>query len=164
VSWDFSAAEQRSSDEMRADLARLADNPQYQARAVTSADARAAIESAATVIDAEFEFPFPAHVPMEPMNCVTEPTANGVRFHDGCQMPGGVVGAATQVLKLKPEQVEVNTVYAGGSFGRRATPMADYQVEAMACLRLAGWQDTGQVGLESGGRYPRWILPLRQHA
>ncbi len=76
---------------------------------------------------------------MEPLNCVIEPTAGGVRFHDGCQAPGFVVGAISQVLGLEPGQVEINTVYAGGSFGRRATPVSDYQVEAaMAFAQLGG--------------------------
>jgi isoquinoline 1-oxidoreductase beta subunit len=75
---------------------------------------------------------------MEPLNCVIEPTANGVRFHDGCQGPSAVQGAVGQVLGLQPEQVEINTVYAGGSFGRRATPTADYQVEAAHAFALLG--------------------------
>src|SRR5215471_11666546 len=34
------------------------------------------------------------------------------------------------VLGLKPEQVRLNMLYAGGSFGRRANPQSDYLVEA----------------------------------
>ncbi len=82
--------------------------------------------------------PFLAHAPMEPLNCVIEPTASGVRFHDGCQAPGFVQGAIGQVLGLAPEQIEINTVYAGGSFGRRATPTSDYQVEAALAFALLG--------------------------
>ena len=83
-------------------------------------------------------FPFLAHAPMEPLNCVIEPTANGVRFHDGCQVPTTVQGTVGQILGLQPDQVEINTVYAGGSFGRRVTADNDYQVEAAHAFALLG--------------------------
>ena len=38
--------------------------------------------------------------------------------------------ALSQILQLPMEKVRINTMLAGGSFGRRATPDADYQVEA----------------------------------
>ena len=42
------------------------------------------------------------------------------------------------MLGLKPEQVKINTLYAGGSFGRRATPTADYIVEAVTIAKTWG--------------------------
>ena len=51
---------------------------------------------------------------MEPVNCVIEPTRNGgIRLHDGCQIPTITQGALANVLKLKPEQIEIKTYYAG---------------------------------------------------
>jgi isoquinoline 1-oxidoreductase beta subunit len=47
-------------------------------------------------------------------------------------------GAAAAVLGIKPEQVKINTLYAGGSFGRRATPSVDYIVEAVAVAKASG--------------------------
>jgi len=47
-------------------------------------------------------------------------------------------GAAAAVLGIKPEQVKINTLYAGGSFGRRATTAADYIVEAVAIAKASG--------------------------
>lgn len=44
------------------------------------------------------------------------------------------------VLGIKPEQVRINTLYAGGSFGRRATPTADYIVEAASIAKASGGQ------------------------
>ena len=117
---------------------KAAASPEFPASAYTSAQAKEEFASADKVIEAEFTFPFLAHAPMETLNCVIEPTANGVRFHDGCQAPTFVQGAIAQILQIKPENVEVNTVYAGGSFGRRATAVSDYQSEAaMAFAMLA---------------------------
>ncbi len=136
--WDFSAAENRDTDAMLQAHRELAKAPQFNAGKTTPADAEAAIAAAAETVEAEFVFPYLAHAPMEPLNCVIEPTANGVRFHDGCQGPSFVQGAISKVLGLEPAQIEIVTVYAGGSFGRRATPTSDYQVEAALAFDLLG--------------------------
>nr|MCH9670964.1 molybdopterin-dependent oxidoreductase [Gammaproteobacteria bacterium] len=45
------------------------------------------------------------------------------------------------ILEIPPENVEMVTYYAGGSFGRRATPSTDYHVEAaLAFAALGGKQ------------------------
>jgi CO/xanthine dehydrogenase Mo-binding subunit len=36
---------------------------------------------------------------------------------------------AAQVLGLKPEQIKINTLLGGGSFGRRGNPLGDWTVE-----------------------------------
>ena len=177
--WDFANAESRSSDEMLARHRELADDPEFDAGHVGRATAQAAIDGAARTFEAEFVLPFLAHAPMEPLNCVIEPTANGVRFHDGCQAPSFVQGAVGRVLQLKPEQIEIKTLYAGGSFGRRATPTSDYQVEAAHAFALLGrkipvklvWSreddirggyyramalHRAKIGLDAGGRVAGW--------
>lgn len=137
--WDFSAAENRSEDALIDYHRSLLDAPEYQAKKGADPEAtKSAIDSADKVVVAEFLFPHLAHAPMEPLNCVIEPTAEGVKFHDGCQFPGITQPVVAAVLGLKPENVAVNTVYAGGSFGRRATPAADYQTEAALAFDLLG--------------------------
>ncbi len=44
---------------------------------------------------------------------------------------------AAGVLGLKPEQVKIKTLLAGGSFGRRATPAGDMAAEAADVLKAA---------------------------
>src|SRR5208282_5620968 len=106
--------------------------------AVARGDAEKALASATKVIEAEFEFPYLAHAPMEPLNCVVELTADGCEIWAGSQFQTVEQRAAAAVLGIKPEQVKINTLYAGGSFGRRATPTADYIVEAVAICRASG--------------------------
>ncbi len=131
VSWDDAQAETRSTQALSKAHADLLGSPQHKATKSTDfGKTGKAIEGAEKVVEADFFAPFLAHEPMEPLNCVIEPTENGVRLHDGCQFPGITKPTLAAILKLKPEQVEIKTVYAGGSFGRRATPEADYQVEA----------------------------------
>ncbi|MBX2856852.1 MAG: xanthine dehydrogenase family protein molybdopterin-binding subunit [Rhodobacteraceae bacterium] len=138
--WDFSAAENRGTEELVTYHRELLDAPTYQAHKGGDFDAVAqAVDAAATKVEAEFLFPMLAHAPMEPLNCVIEPTeGGGVRLHDGCQFPGITHPALAQMLGLEMSQVEINTVYAGGSFGRRATVTADYQAEAAMAFDLLG--------------------------
>ncbi|MCP5381337.1 MAG: xanthine dehydrogenase family protein molybdopterin-binding subunit [Kordiimonadaceae bacterium] len=135
--WDLSAAEMRSSDQMFNDASALLDNPTYAVRGDRETVRKANME-AAQKLEVEFRLPFLAHAPMEPQNCVIEPTKTGVIVHDGCQMPTLVQQMVADILGLKTENVLVNTVYAGGSFGRRANPTSDYVTEAAMAFSLLG--------------------------
>ncbi|MEO0821869.1 MAG: molybdopterin cofactor-binding domain-containing protein, partial [Pseudomonadota bacterium] len=138
--WDFADAENRDTRALVAYHQGLLDRPQYQTRAGGDLAATGrAIEGAARLVEAEFVFPHLAHAPLEPLNCVIEPTeGGGVRLHDGCQFPAITQPTVAAILGLEPAQVEIETVYAGGSFGRRATPGSDYQAEAAMAFDLLG--------------------------
>ncbi|MBO6826944.1 MAG: xanthine dehydrogenase family protein molybdopterin-binding subunit [Sneathiella sp.] len=139
VEWDFSKAESRSSDQISADMKTVIESPEFNTRkGITNAQSEEKLGMAAKVVEQSFDFPFLAHAPMEPVNCVIEPTENGVTVHDGCQFPALTQPVVAQVLGLKPEQVTINTVYAGGSFGRRANPTSDYHLEAAMAFALLG--------------------------
>jgi isoquinoline 1-oxidoreductase subunit beta len=137
IAWDDSQAETRSSPALFADYKKLAETPGILA--AKTGDTETAFKGAATVIEAEFNFPYLAHAPMEPLNCTIEMQKDG-----GCEIWAGSQfqtieqAVAAAVLGLKPEQVKINTVWAGGSFGRRATPNADYIAEAAAILKATG--------------------------
>ncbi len=81
-------------------------------------------------LEGAYEFPYLSHSPMEPMNCVVKLDADSCEIWNGAQFHTFDQGAVAQVVGLKPEQVRINQLYAGGSFGRRATPVSDYVVEA----------------------------------
>ena len=139
VEWDFSAAETRSTDAMIADHKAMLDAPQFDVNhQVPLASVAPILADAATTIDAEFDFPFLAHAPLEPENCTIEPTEKGVRVHDGCQFPTFTQPMVAAILELDPSQVEVKTLYAGGSFGRRANATSDYNTEAAMAFAVSG--------------------------
>jgi len=56
-------------------------------------------------------------------------------IHAASQMPGVDAAAAAGVLGLKPEQVEIVVMMAGGGFGRRATPGGEWVREACAVAK-----------------------------
>jgi isoquinoline 1-oxidoreductase beta subunit len=132
VDWDMSAAETRSSQEIRDEImAALDAAPVYNVNKADTNAVASAVDEAAQVLEKTFYFPLLAHAPMEPMNCTIEQTADGdIVLHDGAQMPTGPHMAYQQIFDLPAEKIHINTMLAGGSFGRRATPDADYQVEA----------------------------------
>ena len=132
VEWDMSAAETRDSDQIKAEImAALAAEPTYNVNKADVAAVTAAIDAADKIVEKTFYFPLLAHAPMEPLNCTIEQTAEGdIVLHDGAQMPTGPHMAYQQIFQLPPEKIHIKTMLAGGSFGRRATPDADYQVEA----------------------------------
>ena len=137
--WDLEGAESRSTADMEAEHLALLEDPQFEARPDTPRAASAsALEGAAQVVEAEFLLPHLAHAPMEPLNCTIEPTETGVRVHDGCQFPSLTKPFVAGTLGLDPSQVEIVTVYAGGSFGRRANMAADYNVEAALAFDALG--------------------------
>lgn len=139
VEWDFSAAEVRSTDQMVADHKAMLDSPAFDASHATPlASIAPVLEGAAKTIDAEFTFPFLAHAPLEPENCTIEPTDFGVRVHDGCQFPTFTRPTVAAILGLEPAQVEVKTLYAGGSYGRRANATSDYNAEAAMAFAVSG--------------------------
>ncbi len=92
-------------------------------------------------ISAEYVFPYLAHAPMEPLNCTVQVTGQGADARAnlwlGTQMPGLDGMAAAKVLGLPAQNVKVNVQMAGGGFGRRAVPTADYVVEACTVAKLA---------------------------
>ncbi|OYU45903.1 MAG: carbon monoxide dehydrogenase [Burkholderiales bacterium PBB4] len=98
-------------------------------------------------ISAEFTFPYLAHAPMEPLNCTVQLTGSGAdakaAIYLGTQMPGFDGMAASKVLGLPPQNVKVHVQMAGGGFGRRAVPTADYVIEACTVAKLAAGAGIG---------------------
>lgn len=127
VTFDNSKAEMRSTPEMLDSYRQMASQPGLKAE--TRGDAAAGLARAAKTVDAEYTFPYLAHAPMEPMNGVIELRGDGAEIWSGSQLQTLDQMVAAQVLGLKPEQVKINTLLGGGSFGRRASTTADWTAE-----------------------------------
>ncbi|HEY5994348.1 MAG TPA: xanthine dehydrogenase family protein molybdopterin-binding subunit [Gallionellaceae bacterium] len=129
VEWDESDAFRLSTSEIFAQYRELAGKPGALAR--NDGNAEQAIAQAAKRLEAEYEFPYLAHASMEPLNCVVRLGADGCEIWNGEQSQTGDQHAVAAVLGIKPEQVKIKMLYAGGSYGRRANPHSDYVVEAV---------------------------------
>jgi isoquinoline 1-oxidoreductase beta subunit len=129
VQWDEAAAETRGTAELIAEYKALAEKPGTPAR--KDGDAAKALAGAAKTITAAFEFPYLAHAPMEPLDCVVRLEGDRCEIWAGDQFQTIDQGNAAVAAGLKPAQVQIHTLMAGGSFGRRANTVSDYIVEAV---------------------------------
>jgi isoquinoline 1-oxidoreductase subunit beta len=128
VEWDDTGANKLGSAEILAQYKMSAEKPGLVAHKV--GDTEAGFASAAKTLEATFEFPFLAHAAMEPMNCVVKLGRNGCEVWNGEQFQTVDQANVAAAVGMKPEQVKIHMLYAGGSFGRRANPQSDYLVEA----------------------------------
>ncbi len=140
VHWDETGAEKRGSAELMEEYRRLADQPAQSAR--KQGDVAGALRDAPHKVAASYEFPYLAHAPMEPLDAVVKLTADGCEIWAGDQFQTIDQANAAQACGLKPEQVSIHTLYAGGSFGRRANAWSDYIVEAVSIAKAHGADGT----------------------
>jgi isoquinoline 1-oxidoreductase beta subunit len=82
-------------------------------------------------IEAEFHVPYLAHAPMEPLNATARITGDKVEIWTGTQFQTLDQQLAAKAAGVEPSNVEIHTTFLGGGFGRRATPTADFVVEAV---------------------------------
>jgi isoquinoline 1-oxidoreductase beta subunit len=127
ITWDESKAEKRGSAQLFAEYKQLAQKPGQSAK--HEGDAPAALSKAKQTVTAEFEFPYLAHAPMEPLDCVVEFKDGVCDVWAGCQFQTVDQGNVAKVFGITPDKVNIHTVLAGGSFGRRANVFSDYMVE-----------------------------------
>lgn len=147
IEWDDGAAEIRGSAELWEEYRRLGAGE----AAVTVArkgDCGTAFASCAKVISGEFEFPYLAHAMMEPLNAVVRLGPDQCEIWTASQYPSNDRDNAATAAGLRPEQVFIHTLAAGGSFGRRGAP--DYIVEAVSIAKA------------TGGKYPVRLLWTRE--
>ena len=89
------------------------------------------LKTATKTVSAEYDVPYLAHAPMEPLNCTVDLKPDRLEIWVGSQLQTLDQGTAAKLTGLKPEQVKLNTMIAGGGFGRRSNLGSDYVVEAI---------------------------------
>jgi len=136
VVWDESAAEKRGTNEIIAEYRTKLDQKGVVAKSIGKIDD--GIAKAVKVLEVDFEFPYLAHAPMEPMDCVVRFDGKSAEIWTGSQMQTLDHSTACSVLGLKPEHVDLHTVWAGGSFGRRAIADCHYVREACEIAKAYG--------------------------
>ncbi len=127
IEWDDAEAETRSSDAMIAELKDMTTKPGVKVR--EDGDVDAALEASAKVIEADYDFPFLAHGAMEPLDIAMMFDGETAEFWFASQIPTIDHNVAATVLGIPFENVKINTLWAGGSFGRRAQADAHPVVE-----------------------------------
>lgn len=96
------------------------------------------LASAKKQVVGEYEVPYLAHAPMEPLNCTVKIDGGRCEIWSGTQFQTGDQAAAARILGIKAEDVTIHTTFLGGGFGRRANPVSDFVGEAVAVAKAAG--------------------------
>jgi len=99
-------------------------------------DPETAFDSAATHLEATYEYPFQAHAPVEPMNCSADVRPDRCEVWAPSQAPETAQQNIVKTLGLPAEAVQVHTTLLGGGFGRRL--FVDYVDEAVELSKAIG--------------------------
>ena len=160
IEWDEATGIKFSSADILAEYRRLAATPGKVAR--NDGDAAKAMDGAAKKLEATYEFPYLAHAAMEPLDCVVRLDESELRSLERRAVPDRRPVGGRASVGLKPEQVKLNMLYAGGSFGRRANPAGDYVVEAardrQGARRAGQARHPGQARVDARGRHEGRLL------
>jgi len=92
-------------------------------------DIDAALEGAAQLVEATYNYPYQNHATMEPMNTTALWTEERCEVWCPTQNGEAALAAASEAAGLPIEQCEVYKLLLGGGFGRRGAP--DYVAQAV---------------------------------
>jgi isoquinoline 1-oxidoreductase subunit beta len=136
IVWDESQANRLNSTEQMKAYRTALDTPSTDVKtAVNVGDAKANLANSSKQFTAYYEFPYLAHAAMEPLNCTVQLGEGSCEMWYGAQFQTFDQGAAAAVLGITPDKVKINTLLAGGSFGRRANSGSDFVVEAVTLAK-----------------------------
>jgi isoquinoline 1-oxidoreductase beta subunit len=136
LQWNDGPNKNLSTASLREEYRKLATQP--GAVAAERGNVRSALAGAARRMDVEYELPYLAHSPMEPLNCLADVRADGCDLHLGTQMQSPDRDAVAEALGVDPATVNVHTAFLGGGFGRRAQRFSDAAVDAALASRAVG--------------------------
>ena len=136
IDWNEGANKSLSTAGLRREYKQLLTKRGAVAR--TAGDVEKALSSAVKRIDVEYELPYLAHSPMEPLNCLADVQADSCELWLGTQMQSLDRDAAAAALGMDPAKVRLHTTFLGGGFGRRAQRGSEVVVEAVQVSQAIG--------------------------
>jgi isoquinoline 1-oxidoreductase subunit beta len=136
VEWSKPEGGGVSTDALLAEFRTLAKKP--GATVTETGQIAPALAAAASTLEAEYEVPYLAHAPMEPLNCTVKIDGDRCEIWTGTQFQSVDQKVAAAILGTTPDKVQIHTPFLGGGFGRRANPASDFVSEAVIVAKAAG--------------------------
>ena len=131
VQWDLSGYDEIDSRKIDEGLKSLQSEEGFEHE--TKGDFADAYEQSAKTLEAEYQLPYLAHSPMEPMNMVAQVKGDQCEIWGPTQSPQWALGDLTQYLGIPEENIKIHVSFLGGGFGRRA--FNDFIIEAVSIAR-----------------------------
>ncbi|MFZ3006373.1 MAG: xanthine dehydrogenase family protein molybdopterin-binding subunit [Phenylobacterium sp.] len=169
VTWDETGAEKASSETMAANYrqwaagkGKLPEKTEWQTFE-TKGDAAKKVQG--TIFETTYDFPFLSHAAMEPMNCVAQVGTGKAKLTFGSQIPTVDQLNTAKIVGMLPGAVEIETLFAGGSFGRRANFQSDYVAECVEIAKKVGkMRPVKLVWTREDDMAAGYFRPLTHHA
>jgi isoquinoline 1-oxidoreductase subunit beta len=159
VDWDLGPAVTQSSEGFRKRAMELLAAP--PAKTVHKyGDVDATLKSSAKVVEATYEYPFIAHMTLEPQGATAHWKDGKLEMWSTSTLPGNGRELVAKTLGIQPTDITTHMVRSGGSFGRRL--QNDYlveaawiakQIDAPVKLLWSREDDIGHDGLRPGGTH-----------
>jgi isoquinoline 1-oxidoreductase beta subunit len=174
VDWDLGPAVSQTSEGFATRAVELLQAPPTNT-VRKYGDVDAALKSSAKVVEATYQYPFIAHVTMEPQGATAHWKDGKLEMWSSSTLPGNGRDLVAKTLGIKSSDITTHMVRAGGSFGRRLqndwlveTAWIAKQVDAPVKLLWSREDDVahdpfrpgGTVGLKAGldaqGKVTAW--------
>jgi isoquinoline 1-oxidoreductase beta subunit len=159
VDWDLGPAATQSSEGFRKRAKELLEAP--PATTVHKyGDVDATLKSSAKVVEATYEYPFIAHMTLEPQGATAHWKDGKLEMWSTSTLPGNGCELVAKTLGIQQSDITTHMVRSGGSFGRRL--QNDYlveaawiakQIDAPVKLLWSREDDIGHDGLRPGGTH-----------
>jgi isoquinoline 1-oxidoreductase beta subunit len=127
VDWDLGPAATQSSEGFKKRAEELLEAPPANTLRKYG-DVDAALKSSAKVVEATYQYPFIAHVTLEPQGATAHWKDGKLEMWSTSTLPVDGRGLVARTLGIEESDITTHMVRSGGSFGRRL--QNDYLVEA----------------------------------
>jgi isoquinoline 1-oxidoreductase beta subunit len=135
VDWDSEPAAAQSTDGFRKRAEELLKAPPANTLRKYG-DVDAALKASAKVVEAIYEYPFIAHVTMEPQGATAHWKEGKLEMWSTSTLPGDGRSLVAKTLGIQETDITTHMIRSGGSFGRRL--QNDYLVEAAWIAKQTG--------------------------
>ena len=136
ITWDNSKAETRGTAQLAEEFRALSKTPGKLVK--QDGDFDAELAKGGTVVEREYLFPYLAHAPMEPINAFINWQGDYASARFGSQFPTPDHAVLSKVLEIPQEKIRLQTILAGGSFGRRAQQTTHVAMELAQVAKAFG--------------------------